>query len=212
MFKYEKEFLIVANVEQENPQYAEFMREQLSGINMGLKLSIQFMSQGHKFEEGNLSTLLLDLAAEELEHYELISRTVNLLYGSKEKILNVFGNTVSNDSMVVTGEPCTDLLSDIALEQQAKSAYETLYKQIDDEKIKNILRFIINREENHSLLLREAFNKIQREKIKENYKTSKEPQMCFSVIKPKLCENSYDEFKNTPPTYGKYFLSKKYTL
>ncbi len=194
MFKYESELLIFVNVERKDPQFAKFMQKQLSGTNMGLKSAIQFMSQGYKVEDEELKKLLLTLSAEELSNYELITQLINLL--SDENILKI---KFSNEEVVFTGDICTDLLSDIALTEQAKSIYLELYKQTDDMKVKEILNFIINREETFSSELREAFNKIQRRKVKEEYKTNKESRMCFSTIKPKLKENAYEEFKKTPP-------------
>lgn len=196
MFKYESELLIFVNVERKDPQFAKFMQKQLSGTNMGLKSAIQFMSQGYKVEDEELKKLLLTLSAEELSNYELITQLINLL--SDENILKI---KFSNEEVVFTGDICTDLLSDIALTEQAKSIYLELYKQTDDMKVKEILNFIINREETFSSELREAFNKIQRRKVKEEYKTNKESRMCFSTIKPKLKENAYEEFKKTPPNY-----------
>ncbi len=196
MFKYENENLIFVDIEKENPQYAKFLKKQLSSINMGLKSAIQFMSQGFNTEDEELKSLLLKLSAEELSNYELIIQVINLLSGE-----NVLKIVHSNEEIVLTGDISTDLLSDIALMEQSKAIYCELYKQIDDIKVKEVLSFIINREEMFSLELREEFNKIQRRKVREEYKTNKGARICFSTIKPKLKENAYEEFKNTPPTF-----------
>ncbi len=199
MFKYENEFLTFVEVEQENLKYAKLIQEQLCCINMGLKLSIQFMLQGYESEDDELKRLLLKLSAEELGNYELIVKVIDLLSGKKDYIKKVCGTVLFDVDIVTTNDPCTNLLSNIALSEQAKTIYCELNKQIGDIKVKNLLSFIIKREEEFSSELREAFNKIQRKKVKEGYKTDKEPKICFSTIKPKLRENAYEEFKKTPP-------------
>lgn len=201
MFKYEKDLLTFVEVERKDPKCAKFMQKQLSSINMGLKSAIQFMSQGYKSEDEELKSLLLKLSAEELSNYELIIKVVNLLSGEKECSKNFSGTVFPDAGVVLTGDICTDLLSDIALMEQSKAIYCELYKQIDDIKVKEVLSFIIKREESFSQELREEFNKIQRRKVREEYKTNKEARICFSTIKPKLKENAYEEFKNTPPTF-----------
>lgn len=201
MFKYENDLLTFVDVVQENPRYALCMQERLSGINMGLKPAIQFMIQGYNAEDEELKNLLLKLSAEELSNYELVIRVINLLSGEKDCKKNVFGTVLSNEGIVLTGDVCTDLLSDIALMEQAKSIYSELYRQIDDIRVKELLSFIINREELYSTELREVFNKIQRRKVKEEYKTNKEAKICFSTIRPKFKENAYEDFKRTPPAF-----------
>lgn len=196
MFKYENKNLIFVDIGKENPHYAKILQEQLSIINLGLKLSFQFMLQGYKTVDEELKSLLLKLSAEELSNYELINQVINLLSGE-----NVLKTVCSNEEIVPTGDVCTDLLSNITLLEQSKSIYSGLEKQIDDLKIKEILSFIIKREESFSQELREEFNRIQRRKVREEYKTNKEARICFSTIKPKLKENAYEEFKNTPPTF-----------
>lgn len=199
MFKYEKEFLFKVGIEKENPQYATLLQEKLCGVNMGIKQAIQYFSQSVKNDDTELSDLLLKIATEKLSYFEMISQTIKLLNG-KGNLLDYQTNLSGNDNIVATGDSCTDLLSDIAAEEQAKLVYQYLYEKISDVKVREMLNFLINCTEEHSKLLREAFNKIQRNKIKADFKLTKEPRMCFSFIKPKLNENSYEDFKRTPPT------------
>lgn len=200
MFRYENDFLTLVEVERENTHYAVLIQEQLSGINMGLKLANQFISQGYKVKDEEIQNLLLRLSVEELSNYELMVRVINLLSGGENCSPNMVETLFFNE-IVITGDICTDLLSDIALMEQTTTIYSELYNQIDDIKVRELLSFIINRKESYSAELREAFNRIQREKIKKEYKTNKKPKICFSTIRPKLKENAYEEFKNTPPTF-----------
>ena len=202
MFKYESELFENINVEQENLQYASLLQENLRPINMGLRLSVQYMTQAFKIDNSELRELLLKLSAEELSVFEQISLVIKRLSGNSEGAQSPL-NSLSGENIVATGELCTDLLSDIALEQQAKSIYESILGQVEDSKLRMFLQRLIEREEEHSLLLREAFNKIQRRKIKEEFKTTKEARMCFSTIKPVIKENSYEDFRKTPPAISR---------
>jgi Mn-containing catalase len=197
MFKYEAENIEYVNEIQENPECAILLQEKLSPINMCLKNSVQYMTQAFRIEDADLSGLLLKLSGEELNNYELFSRVIKVLSG--EKVNQILTKIQPSENIVVTGELCTDLLSDIALEEQSKLIFGSAYELVEEPQLKEFLMLLIAQAEEHSVVLREAFNKIQRSKIKAEFKTSKTPRMCFGTIKPVLNENSYEEFKKTAP-------------
>ena len=197
MFKYEAENIEYVNEIQENPECAILLQEKLSPINMCLKNSVQYMTQAFRIEDADLSGLLLKLSVEELNNYELFSRVIKVLSG--EKVNQFLTKIQPSENIVVTGELCTDLLSDIALEEQSKLIFGSAYELVEEPQLKEFLMLLIAQAEEHSVVLREAFNKIQRSKIKAEFKTSKTPRMCFGTIKPVLNENSYEEFKKTAP-------------
>lgn len=197
MFKYEAENIEYVNEIQENPECAILLQEKLSPINMCLKNSVQYMTQAFRIEDADLSGLLLKLSGEELNNYELFSRVIKVLSG--EKVNQILTKIQPSENIVVTGELCTDLLSDIALEEQSKLIFGSAYELVEEPQLKEFLMLLIAQAEEHSVVLREAFNKIQRSKIKAEFKTSKTPKMCFGTIKPVLNENSYEEFRKTAP-------------
>ena len=197
MFRYETEIFEYINEIQPNDEYSLLLQEKLIPINMGLKNSVQYMTQAFKNEDGELGELLLKLSAEELSNYELFSRVIKVLSGAK--MPQFTAKSQLNEDVVATGDPCTDLLSDIALEQQTKLIFESLYELTETPQLKEFFVLLIAQSEEHSLLLREAFNKIQRARVKAELKTTKTPRMCFGTIKPVLNENSYDEFRKTAP-------------
>ena len=61
-----------------------------------------------------------------------------------------------------TGDLAADILADIASEQRAKVFYQNLYRQIDDQGVRETIDFLLNREEAHNTMFRQAFNKIQK--------------------------------------------------
>lgn len=197
MFKYEIENVDYINEITANPELSILLQEKLRPINMCLKNSVQYMTQAFKVEDNDLGELLLKLSAEELSNYELFSRVIRVLSG--EKANQISTKIQPSENIVATGEPCTDLLSDIALEEQSKLIFGSAYELVEESHLKEFLMLIIAQAEEHSVLLREAFNKIQRSKIKAEFKTSKTPRMCFGTIKPVLNENNYEEFRKTAP-------------
>ena len=123
----------------------------------------------------------MDIAAEELGHMEMVAQTINLLNGHdvdatkvqageiqshvllglNPGLINSSGYSWTGDYVTVTGDLCADLLSNIASEQRAKVVYEYLYRQIDDKKVRETIDFLLNREEAHNQMFRDAFNKVQ---------------------------------------------------
>ncbi len=198
MFRYEAEIVEYINEIQENQEYSILLQEKLSSISMNLKNSVQYMTQAFKIEDAELSKLLLELSAEGLSNFELLSKVVKVLSGGGESN-NFVEKVVLNENIVATGEPCTDLLSDIALEQQSKLIFESVCSLVEDPKLHKLICCLADQADEHSILLREAFNKIQREKAKEEIRTPKQARMCFGTINSEMGENSYEEFQQTAP-------------
>lgn len=198
MFKYEAEIVEYINEIQENQEYSILLQKKLGSINMSLKNSVQYMTQAFKIEDDELSKLLLKLSAEGLSNFELLSKVVKILSGDG-KSNNFVEKVVLNENIVATGEPCTDLLSDIALEQQNKLIFESICGLVEDPNLQKLICCLVEQADEHSILLREAFNRIQREKAKNEKRTTKQARIYFDVINSETSENSYEEFKQTAP-------------
>ena len=63
--------------------------------------------------------------------------------------------------------------------------YEYLYRQIDDKKVKETIDFLLNREEAHNAMFREAFNRVQDTGSNQDFGTTKAAKMYFSMSSPK---------------------------
>ena len=181
MFKHDKALLREVKVERPNPQYAVLMQEQLGGGNGELKAAMQYLSQSFRVKDPELKDLFLDIAAEELSHMEMVAQTINLLNGHDVNyegveageiethvlsglapfLINLSGAPWTADYVTVTGDLVADLLSNIASEQRAKVVYEYLYRQIDDKYVRETIDFLLNREEAHNALFRDALNKVK---------------------------------------------------
>ena len=181
MFKHDKALLKEVKVERPNPQYAVLMQEQLGGANGELKAAMQYLSQSFRIKDPQIKDLFLDIAAEELSHMEMVAQTINLLNGHdvdynavntgeiethvltglSPVLINSSGAPWTANYVTVTGDLVADLLSNIASEQRAKVVYEYLYRQIDDKYVKETIDFLLNREEAHNALFRDALNKVK---------------------------------------------------
>ena len=221
MFKHEKMFFHPVAVERPNPQYAVLMQEQLGGGNGEMKAAMQYMSQSFRIKDPEIKDLFLDIAAEELSHMEMVAQTINLLNGhdvDAQKVcageiqshvilglnpglINASGYSWTADYVTVTGDLCADLLSNIASEQRAKVVYEYLYRQIDDKKVRETIDFLLNREEAHNQMFRDAFNKVQNSGSNRDFGTTKAAKMYFSMSDPG--PNAFATGKTTPVSFDK---------
>ena len=220
MFKHEKQLFHPVAIERPNPQYAALLHEQIGGGNGELKAAMQYMSQSFRIKDPEIKDLFLDIAAEELGHLEMVSQTVNLLNGHDVDykavdvgevqshvqlglapgLINASGYSWTADYVTVTGDLCADLLSNIASEQRAKVVYEYLYRQIEDKKVRETIDFLLNREEAHNAMFREAFNRVQNSGSNRDFGTTKAAKMYFSMSEP----SPKDSFANTevnPPSF-----------
>ena len=136
------------------------------------------MSQSFRIKNPKIKDLFMDIAAKERSHMEMAAQAINLLngYGVKADkvqvgeiethgllglnpgLINASGYSWTADYVTVTGDLCADLLSNIASEQRATVVYEYLYRQIEDKKVRETIDFLLNREEAHNQMFRDAFN------------------------------------------------------
>jgi Mn-containing catalase len=181
MFKHDKNLLKDVRVDGPNPNFANMMQEQLGGPHGELKAALQYLSQSYRIKDQRIKDLFLDIASEELGHMEMVATLVNLLNGHQ---IEAYNTTVGNvEASVVTGltpmlanasgypfngayinetgDLAADILSDIAAEQRAKVVYQYLYRQISDSGVKEAIDFLLNREEAHNTLFRQAFNMLE---------------------------------------------------
>ena len=204
MFKHDKALLREVKVERPNPQYAVLMQEQLGGGNGELKAAMQYLSQSFRIKDPEIKDLFLDIAAEELSHMEMVAQTINLLNGhdvnNKEVdngeiqthvqcglspvLINSSGAPWTADYVTVTGYLVADLLSNIASEQRAKVVYEYLYRQIEDKYVRETIDFLLNREEAHNALFRDALNKVKNTGSNKDFGITEDSKLYFDLSSP----------------------------
>jgi len=204
MFKHDKALLKEVRVEGPNPQYAVLLQEQLGGPQGELKAAMQYMSQSFRIKDPTIKDLFLDIAAEELSHMEMVAQTINLLNGHEVNangviageiethvlgglspmLMNSSGHPWTADYVNVTGDLVADLLSNIAAEQRAKVVYEYLHRQINDNYVRETIDFLLNREEAHNALFREALNKIKDTGSNKDFGITEDSKLYFDLSTP----------------------------
>lgn len=214
VFKHEKKLLFEVKVEKPNPEYANLLQEQLGGANGELKAAMQYMSQSFRIKDPAIKDLFMDIASEELSHMEIVGTLINLLNGHDVNYKNIANGTIeaqvltglnpgltnasgyswTSDYVSVTGDLCADLLSNIASEQRAKVVYEYLYRQIEDKYVREAIDFLLNREDAHNAMFREAFNKISKTGSNLSFGVTEDSKLYFDLSTPSPTNN---EFKNS---------------
>lgn len=222
MFRHEKQLLNPVRIDKANPQYAVLLQEQLGGGNGELKAAMQYISQSFRVKDPEIKDLFLDIGAEELSHMEMVATTINMLNGHDvdyEKIgagqiessvltglspglINASGYSWTADYVTVTGDLCADLLSNIASEQRAKVVYEYLYRQINDKYVKETIDFLLNREEAHNAMFREAFNKVQDTGSNRDFGVTKDSKLYFNLSTPSGSDAIPKNTNVTPPSFS----------
>ena len=220
MFLHDKKLLHEVSVERPNPQYATLLQEQLGGANGELKAAMQYLSQSFRIKEPKIKDLFLDIAAEELSHMEMVGQTINLLNGHElgydqvkvgeietmtmtgltPGLFNASGYSWTADYVSVTGDLPADLLSNIASEQRAKVMYEYLHRQIEDKKVRETITFLLEREEAHNALFREAFESVREDGSNLDYGTSEAASLYYDLSKPDS-EKNPAQIKPNPPSF-----------
>lgn len=218
MFKHDKALLHEVKVEKPNPQYAVLMQEQLGGGNGELKAAMQYMAQSFRIKDPAIKDLFLDIASEELSHMEMVAQTINLLNGHdvdykavdsgevethvltglSPVLINSSGAPWTADYVTVTGDLVADLLSNIASEQRAKVVYEYLYRQIEDKYVRETIDFLLNREEAHNALFRDALNKIKDTGSNKDFGVTEDSKLYFDLSTP---GPNHEAPNPTPPSF-----------
>lgn len=219
MFKHEKQLLKDVKVEKPNPQYAVLMQEQLGGGNGELKAAMQYISQSFRIKDAAIKDLFLDIGSEELSHMEMVAQTINLLNGHSVDfnsvtsgeiethvlgglspvLMNSSGEPWTANYVTVTGDLVADLLSNIASEQRAKVVYEYLYRQVNDKHVRETINFLLEREEAHNALFREALNKVKDTGSNKDFGVTQDSKLYFDLSTP---GRYYDDPNPTEPSFA----------
>lgn len=218
MFKHEKQLLHPVKVDRPNPTYAAMLQEQLGGGNGELKAGLQYIAQSFRIKDPEIKDLFLDIGAEELSHMEMVATTINMLLGDEPQataveggniqahvlgglspqLINASGSYWTGAYINSTGDLAADLLSNIAAEQRAKVVYEQLYRQINDSGVRETIDFLLNREEAHNALFREALNKIQGQGSTKDFGVDENARLYFNLSTP---GQHFNAPSPTPPSF-----------
>lgn len=181
MWYYEKRLEYPVDIKQPDLRFAKLILTQLGGPDGELSASLRYLSQRYTMPTGKSKGLLTDIGTEELAHVEIISTMMyQLTKGTSIEELKKHGfdtnYAVHGKALYpsdpggvpwtaayfqATGDPVADLTEDMAAEQKARAAYERLILLTDDTSVKDVLKFLREREVVHFQRFGEALVMVQ---------------------------------------------------
>lgn len=203
MFVYEKKLQYPVHIARPDPAMAARIISQYGGPDGELGASLRYLSQRYSMPMGELKGLLTDIGTEELGHLEMVGAMIHQLTRNltHEEITKAGYDAYFVDhaagvypqaaggfpwnaaSIAVKGDPITDLHEDLAAEQKARTTYENLLLQADDPDVKDVLRFLREREIVHYQRFQEALGLLQ-DKLDDHN---------FYAMNPALPKHLYDQ-------------------
>jgi len=181
VFIYEKELQYPVKITCPNPKMASLIISQYGGPDGELNASLRYLSQRFSMPHKEVKGLLTDVGVEELGHLEIVGAMVyQLTRNLKEDQIRQHGfdayfvdhttgvypqasggHPHTSASIMVKGDPVTDLHENLAAEQKARSTYENLILQADDPDVLDVLRYLRAREIVHYQRFAEALGQVQ---------------------------------------------------
>ncbi len=181
MFVYEKKLQYPVRITRPDPAMASRIISQYGGPDGELAASLRYLSQRYSMPDGRVAGLLTDVGVEELGHLEIIGSMVYQLTRNltQDQIKTAGFDAYFTDHrdgvypqaaagfpftaavLAVKGDPVADLHEDLAAEQKARATYENLLRQADDPDVKDVLRYLRQREIVHFQRFAEALGIVQ---------------------------------------------------
>lgn len=79
------------------------------------------------------------------------------------------GVAFSANTLQSTGDPITDLFEDMAAEQKARTTYDNILRLVDDPDVRDVIKFLREREIVHFQRFGEALGKVQEQLDSKNF-------------------------------------------
>ena len=169
MWTYEKKLEYPVKIKTANPNMAKLIISQLGGPDGEMGAATRYLSQRYSAPWAQVEGTLTDIGTEEMGHAEMICAIIHQLTRNltPEQIKNssfaayytdhttglypVDANGVpfSASTLQSTGDTVTDLNEDLAAEQKARTTYENLLRLVDDPDVRDVLKFLREREVVH---------------------------------------------------------------
>ena len=181
MFQYEKALQYPVKITRPNAKLAKMVMSQLGGPNGELGASMRYLSQRYTMPLRELQGLLTDIGTEELSHMEMVSAVIcQLTKGLTPEQLeaqgfadyfvdhtagiypvSASGVPFSAATFQSVGDAITDLNEDLAAEQKARTTYDNILRLADDPDVRDVIRFLREREIVHYQRFGEGLRLIQ---------------------------------------------------
>lgn len=181
MWCYVKTLQYPINLKGKDLKMAKYLITQYGGPDGELSAALRYLNQRYTMPDGKTKGLLNDIGTEELAHIEMIATMIYQLtenasvkeleevglgdrYVDHRKALfytNSSGEPWTASYIAAKGDPVADLTEDMDAEQKARSTYENLINLTDDHEIKDVLKYLREREAVHFQRFGEALVHVQ---------------------------------------------------
>ena len=178
MWYYVKTLEYPINLKCNDLKMAKFLISQYGGPDGELSAALRYLNQRYTMPTEKSKALLTDIGTEELAHVEMIATMIYQLtsnasledlkkadlaahytdHGRGLYYADAQGNPWTATYIQTKGDVIADLHEDMAAEQKARATYENL---IDDHDIREILKFLRQREIVHFQRFGEALMDVQ---------------------------------------------------
>jgi len=189
MWIYEKKLQFPVNIKRTNAPLAKAIITQYGGPDGELGASLRYLSQRVAAPYDMVKGVLNDVGTEELGHLEMICAIVHQLTQdlTVDEIkaegftdyyvdhttgiypLAASGTPFSAAALQSKGDVLTDLHEDMAAEQKARTTYDNILRLIDDDDVRQPIKFLRAREIVHYQRFGEALRHAQEQLDARNY-------------------------------------------
>ena len=166
MWHYDKKLQYPVKIKTPNPSAAKVIISQFGGPDGELGAATRYLSQRFAAPNPQVKAILNDIGTEELGHFEMICAIIYQLTRNlsikeiKESGFDTYfvdhttglypiaasGVPFSADTFQSTGDPIADLHEDLAAEQKARLSYDNILRLVDDNDIRDPIKFLRERE------------------------------------------------------------------
>lgn len=166
MFEYMKSLEFPVKIARPNARTAKMIATQLGGPNGELGASMRYLNQRYAMPLREAAATLSDIGTEELGHMEMIAALMTQLtkglttdqleaQGFADYFVdhtlgvypvNASGVPFSVETLQSLGDAIADINEDLAAEQKARTTYDNILRLTDDPDVRQVIRFLRERE------------------------------------------------------------------
>lgn len=169
MWNYEKKLQYPVKIKQPNAALAKVIITQFGGPDGELGAANRYLAQRYSMPYGEIKGVLTDIGTEELGHIEMVcaivyqlTRDLSISEIKKSGFDTYFvDHTTALYPVAASGSPwtatyfqskgdvITDLHEDMAAEQKARTTYDNILRLADDPDVRDVIKFLRQREVVH---------------------------------------------------------------
>lgn len=189
MWIYEKMLQFPVKITKPDAKAAKVIITQFGGPDGELGAAMRYLSQRYSMPNRKVAGVLTDIGTEELGHMEMVStlvwqltRNLSIEQIKAEGYDTYFvdhtvgiwpqaasGMPFSSATFASKGDALTDLFEDMAAEQKARTTYDNILRLVENPEVKDVIRFLREREVVHFQRFGESLGIMQDELNCKNF-------------------------------------------